>query len=253
MKKNENKILDNPKRDSNLNRDLKILVEEFLEKDIKKVLRSLGDKPEKTEEFCLKIGKILSKKTLWIYQPDEEDLQGMDFKSVITDWHILLKPIWEQIKEAIFNYIYNIVPARKEKHDFTSLYSSHPDISEFRALEEISYKSWEDEQYYPVDLPISALTVTMSFESGSISIAKRNYNVVYDLIEILSNAPISLFHKCEYCGKCIILLRNDKKYCPGCAAKAYQKEKWGKYPDKCKEYEKMRYQNRKANLLEKDD
>ena len=69
--------------------------------------------------------------------------------------------------------------------------------------------------------------------------------MVTNLIDLLSGVDIEHFGRCEYCGKCIILKRSDKRYCPGCAAKKYQKQKWASDPEGMKEKERLRYHEKR--------
>jgi len=66
-------------------------------------------------------------------------------------------------------------------------------------------------------------------------------NVITNLIDLLSGVDIEHFGRCEYCGKCIVLKRSDKIFCPGCVAKKYQKEKWANDPEGMRAKERLRY------------
>jgi hypothetical protein len=57
----------------------------------------------------------------------------------------------------------------------------------------------------------------------------------------MAEIPVSLISQCKYCEKFIVKTRSDKQYCPGCAAKKYQKDKWKDDPEGMKLREKMRY------------
>jgi hypothetical protein len=85
----------------------------------------------------------------------------------------------------------------------------------------------------------------MSFDTGNVTFYKRNMDVLRSFLDLLSNVDIAYFARCEHCDKCIILTRSDKKFCPGCAAKKYQKDKWEKDPEGMKQIEKERYQTRR--------
>jgi hypothetical protein len=60
---------------------------------------------------------------------------------------------------------------------------------------------------------------------------------------MLSGVDIEHFGRCEYCGKCIVRKRSDKRFCPGCAAKKFQKDKWASDPEGMREKERVRYWN----------
>jgi len=88
-------------------------------------------------------------------------------------------------------------------------------------------------------------TLTVSFESGRVTFYKRNLDVVTNLIDMLSGVDIKHFGRCEYCGKCIVLKRGDKRYCPDCAAKKFQKDKWQQDPKGMREKERVRYREKR--------
>ena len=64
-------------------------------------------------------------------------------------------------------------------------------------------------------------------------------------MDLLSGADIDRFAKCGHCGKCIVLKRSDKRFCPGCAAKKHQKDKWASDPEGMKEKERVRYREKR--------
>jgi len=57
--------------------------------------------------------------------------------------------------------------------------------------------------------------------------------------------PTSFFRECNHCGKFIVLTRSDKRYCPGCAAKKNQRDKWRDDPEGMKLKEKIRYHTKR--------
>jgi rRNA maturation endonuclease Nob1 len=74
---------------------------------------------------------------------------------------------------------------------------------------------------------------------------KRNLDVVKNLIDLFSGVDIEHFARCEHCGKCIFVSRANKRFCPGCGAKKYQKDKWQQDPEGMKEKERARYREKR--------
>ena len=72
-------------------------------------------------------------------------------------------------------------------------------------------------------------------------------NVAINFLDLLDGVDIEYFAKCEYCAKCIFISRAGKKFCPGCAAKKYQQDKWAKDPEGMKERERARYRKRRKS------
>ena len=64
-------------------------------------------------------------------------------------------------------------------------------------------------------------------------------------MDLISGVDVKHFGRCDYCKKCIVLKRSDKRFCLGCAAKKYQKEKWVSDPEGMKEKEKLRYREKR--------
>ena len=108
--------------------------------------------------------------------------------------------------------------------------------------EEIADIAFDSEKFYDIK-------ATVSFDPGRITFFKRSLNILKNFMDLLEDTPISYFAKCEHCGKCIVLTRTDKKFCPGCAAKKYQKDKWEKDTEGMKQREKERYQTRRRRSV----
>jgi hypothetical protein len=67
-------------------------------------------------------------------------------------------------------------------------------------------------------------------------------------MDLLSGVGIDHFGRCEYCNKCIVLRRSDKRFCPGCAAKKYQRDKWEADPEGMRAKERIRYQEKRKRI-----
>ena len=64
-------------------------------------------------------------------------------------------------------------------------------------------------------------------------------------MDILEDEAVTVFAKCDHCGKCIVLTRSDKRFCKGCAAKNFQKKKWETDPEGSRQKERERYRTKR--------
>ena len=88
-------------------------------------------------------------------------------------------------------------------------------------------------------------TLRVSFDPGTVTFYRSNLNVVTNLIDMLSGVAIEHFARCEHCGKWIFVSRANKRFCPGCGAKKYQKDKWQQDPEGMREKERVRYREKR--------
>jgi len=225
-------------------KDLRILIEDFLEKDKK----SLSEQSEvgrggKTGTY-IRIYRILSRNIAPTDIPDVSDLTDAELTIAAIEWYQLLKPIWKNFKKVLFDYKETVLPERKSLETPISGFSetSSP-LYEYKELQDNSYIPVD--KFYPVKIRGASFKLTLSFDSGVIAIFRKDLNPVNSFIDIMKNVPIELFAKCEYCKKVIILTRSGKKNCFGCASKAYQKELWKNNPEGAREREKKRYQEKR--------
>ena len=231
MKKNEKKSVPAEKK------DLRFLVENFLEKEPTEI-SSIIKNPAYAEEFWRRLHGILFRDIFWMDEVDTQDTIDVDYGKLILEHYTFLKPIWDQFRDKLFHYLYKLSPDRKRSRalkDYVKKDGSS--LSEYRELIEQG-SVIGGEKFYD-------LKVTVSFDPGRITFFKRSLNILKNFMDLLEDTPISYFTKCEYCGKCLILTRSDKKFCPGCAAKKYQKDKWENDPEGMKQREKERYQSRR--------
>jgi hypothetical protein len=161
--------------------------------------------------------------------------------SIILQWHQLLRPHWIRFRDAILDFKYHVEPERRVSSKM--LYDgSGPDATPYDDYKDLAtYDPVNEEKYYNLDLMPADLKITISFEGNKIGIYKRNLDIIHNLFDILNNIPVDLFARCRFCRKGIVITRNGKKYCPGCAAKAKQQERWKDDPEGAREREKIRY------------
>jgi hypothetical protein len=230
-------------------RNIKTLVEDFIEKDRKGILEKyLSDKVAAAELYW-KLHGVLMRNTLAVNEPDAEDLEDMDLGKVLVEWHLILLPVWRKFKKALFDFKENVPPER-ETHE--SMVGAVEDPSspmhEYQDLMVTSYFS--PERFYDLKVRGTAYTVTLSFESEKVGFLRRDLNIVDGFLDTLRDAPIDLFSRCRHCKKVIVITREGKAYCKGCASKAKQKELWEKDPKGCRERERIRYKQKRRRTRE---
>ncbi len=237
MKKNEINKSASPRK------SLQFIIESFLEKSATELLQGLTGNPEAINTLWEQLEAILFKDIFWMDEIEKSDRDKIDFMKLAMEYHSILKPLWDQFKEAFFDYKYRVEPERnkirhmreKVDNEMTAPFSEFKDLIKQDTI-------LDHEKFYD-------LRMTVSFDSGNVTFYKRSIDVLKNFLDLLSNVGIAYFAKCEHCDKCIILTRNDKKFCPGCAAKKYQKDKWERDPEEMKQREKERYQTRRRRSI----
>jgi len=221
--------------------ELRVLVEDFLEKEIVELERL--DNSAGAELFW-KLNQILLKNTLLEGQPDAEDLAGTNFGKVLVEWHQLLSPVWRRFRKALFYYKENVLPERATHESMVKAVEepSSP-MHQYRALMGTVYFS--EDKFYKLKLRGTAFSVSLSFDTGVVTMFRTEMNVINGFLDTLRNAPIDLFSRCRHCRKVIVITREGKAYCRGCASKAKQKELWEKDPEGCRERERKRYEQKR--------
>ncbi|HUT44432.1 MAG TPA: hypothetical protein VMW95_08855 [Desulfobacterales bacterium] len=227
------------KMSKTMKEDLRFLVEEFLEKfaDKIEIRATIGGPGDAARILWTKIEKSLFGELPWLDEIDPEDMDGIDYEELLIRYHSVLKPIWKMFREAIFDFKYKVMPARENqaamrkaiKNNIFSVLSEYKEL-----LDQDSVINWE--KFYDIEIKLK-----VSFDPGHAAFFKRKFDVLNNFLDLLQGVPIHYFAKCEYCGKCLILTRSDKRFCPGCAAKKYQKDKWASDPEGMKAKEKLRY------------
>jgi len=180
---------------------------------------------------------------------DEPDSKDMTDVELLNKYHAILEPVWGQFRDALFDYKYDIIPAREDSRQLLKTIDRDKasPIFEYKELFK-QQDSIYSEKVFDIALKKSFNpgTLRVSFDPGTVTFYRSKLNVVTNLIDLLSGVDIKHFGRCEYCGKCIVLKRSDKRYCPGCAAKKHQKDKWTRDPEGMKGKERLRYrENRK--------
>jgi len=219
--------------------DLRFLVEEFLEKfaDKKEIRATIDDCGDAARILWEKLERPLFGDIPWMDEIEPEDMAGIDYGKLLIRYHNVLKPIWKKFREAIFDFKYRIMPARESqaiireqiKGDVFSVLHEYKEL-----LDQDAMINWE--KLYDIEIKFK-----VSFDPGHVAFFKRKFDVLNNFLDLLNGVPIKYFSRCSHCGKCIILSRSDKRFCPGCAAKKNQKDKWVNDPEGMKEKERLRY------------
>ena len=224
-------------------KELKILVEAYMEKDKTQLLKQYEDDQERATDLFSNLFRILTRNSILPHNITLSDLTPDELKDTILEWHILLKPLWHKFKLALTDYRRNILPEKK-KHEkmVTAANQQSSSFAEYKDL--IDHSTPEDNKTYVIKIRNAPLTIDLSFAAGKVSIIRGDINVFHSFLDIIKDVPIDLFSICNHCGKIIVITREGKRYCPGCAAKAKQQEIWTKDPNGCKERQRNRYQRR---------
>jgi len=231
---------------------LQYLTEEFLEKSGTDITAKIGVHGGTAKTMWKQLEGILLADTFWMDEPDSQDMTDSDYEKLLKKYHAVLKPVWNQFRDALFDYKYGIIPDREDSRQLLKTIDRDKasPIFEYKELFKQQDSALDLEKFYDISLKKSfdPGTLTVSFEPGHVTFYKRKLDVINNLVDLLSGVDIEHFGQCDYCKKCIVLKRSDKRFCPGCAAKKYQKEKWASNPEGMKEKERMRYrQKRKKN------
>jgi len=233
---------------TNLKDQLQYLVEEFLEKTGKEITAKIGGHGDAAKTMWERLEGILFADTFWMDEPDSRDMTGSDYEKLLKKSHTVLKPIWNQFKDALFDYKYGILPARRDSKNLRKTIDKDKasPIYEFKELFKQQDSALDLEKFYDISLKKSFEpgTLTVSFEPGHVEFYRLNLTAVTNLMDLLSGVNIMHFGRCEYCGKCIVLKRSDKRFCPICAAKKHQKDKWESDPEGMRKKERVRYKER---------
>ena len=242
MRKKTKKI-SKPPRDQ-----LRYLVEEFLEKSGKEIVAKIGGHCDAAKTMWERLEGSLFANTFWMDEPDSKDMTDIDYEKLLKKYHAVLQPVWNQFRGALFDYKYGITPAREDSRNLLKTIDRHKSSPIFEYKELLKEQdSIYTEKIFDIALKKSFKpgTLRVSFDPGTVTFYRSNLNVIKNLIDLLSGVDIEHFGRCEYCGNCIVLKRSDKRFCLGCAAKKYQKEKWVSDPEGMKEKEKLRYREKR--------
>ena len=239
----------NPKKLSKtVQKQLQFLVEEFLEKSGTEITAKIAEHPDAAKTMWEKLAGILFENIFWMDEIDSGDMAEIDYENLLMEYHAFLKPIWGQFRDALFDYKFRIIPERAKLQKVRETIDRDTASPLFEYKELLQQTTALDfEKFHDIKLKESFEpgTLTISFESGRVTFHKRNLDLVTNLIDMLSGVAIKHFGRCEYCGKCIVLKRSDKRFCSGCAAKKYQKAKWQQNSEVMREKERMRYREKR--------
>jgi hypothetical protein len=220
-------------------KQLQFLVEEFLEKSGTELAAKIAEHPDAAKTMWEKLEGSLFENSFWMDEIDSEDMAEIDYENLLMEYHAFLKPIWEQFRKALFDYKFRIMPERAKLQKARETIDRDKDslLSEYKELlKQDTVLDWEK---------VYDITLTVSFEPGHVTFYRRSLNVIKNLMDLLSGVDIEYFVKCEHCGKCIIVSRANKRFCPGCGAKKFQKDKWQQDPEGMREKERVRYQEKR--------
>ena len=178
MKKSEKKLSKTERE------ELQFLIEGFLEKDNLEIFESFRDKPDLIAQSWDQLEATLFKDRHWLDEVDPEELAGVDLQKLTLDYHSILKPIWEKLKSAKFDYQDRVLSLRKDASALMKATDTSPLLSEYREL--IQQGSIiHSEQFYEIKL-------TISFDPGHLTFYKRSINVLLNFVDFLGSVPFDL-------------------------------------------------------------
>jgi len=219
---------------------INFLVQDFLETDSEHIKWIAGD-AQKAEDCWNKLVALLFDNGFWMDELDSEDMENIDHVRLIVEYHALLKPMWDQFKIALLDYKNEIVPSREKAR------ALERDIENLTSTEYYQYKDLLRQSDHAHRERFYDMTVQFKFslDPGHATFYKRTIDIVNNFLDLLSGLPLSFFRECNHCGKFIVLTRSDKRFCPGCAAKKNQKDKWRNDSEGMKLKEKNRYRTKR--------
>jgi len=223
-------------------KNLKILIEDYLEQDILQLKDLPRRHPDKASFVFGRIFQLLC-------NPDDEidvsDLTEDELRGAVLEWHPLLTPVWLKVKKAFLDYRDNVLKER-EKHEMMIDAVNNPasSLAPFKDIVDNGDTPSLNEKAYDIRLKRSPITIKLSFASDRFAISMEGIRVVDRFLFHLKDAPTDIFTICGFCGKIVIITRKGKRYHSGCASKANQKELWTKDPEGCRQKERNRYRQR---------
>lgn len=235
------------KIDISRKKDLKTLVEDYLEKNKTQLLMQYEKDRSKATYLFANIFRILSRNTIFPDNITVDDLTPDELKDTIIEWHQLLKPVWEKFKSFITDYRLNVLPEEK-KHKKMVDAANNPSSVLAKYKDLINYSNIENDKTYSLKIRSAPLNIEFSFNSGKVSIVRGDINVFHSFLDIMKDIPIDFFDRCAHCNKYIVITREGKRYCPGCAAKAKQQEIWKQDPEGARNRERERYKKKRIKV-----
>ena len=95
---------------------LQYLIEEFLEKSGTDITAKIGVHGGAAKTMWEQLEGILFADTFWMDEVDPEDKTKIGYEKLLKEYHAFLKPIWDQFRDALFDYKYGIIPDREQLH-----------------------------------------------------------------------------------------------------------------------------------------
>ena len=230
----------NEKKDMSRKKDLKILIEDYLERDILQMETLFDRRRHDATALFSRIFQLLGAPEI-----DADDLTPYELKGIVLEWHGLLSPIWGKIKNAFLDYRNHVLPEKRtHQRMIASAQDPSSPLSKYRDLVEHT-PAFPEEKTYAIKVRRMPVTVNLSFSSEKFHISMEGLRILDKFLLHLKDVPIESLYPCDHCGKIIVATRKGKRYHAGCAAKAKQKERWEKDPEGCREKERKRYRERK--------
>lgn len=233
-------MIKNPKKISKqAKKQLRFLIEDFLEKTDTEIQSKIDSQADASKLICDQLEAIFFADPFWMDEIDSEDIKRSDYERLLMEYHGFLRPIWNQFRDALFNFKLEILPDRANLEEAREIIGDHTSFSFSEFFDLLKQDTALDlEIFYDINLKVS-------FDPGHVTFYRRSMPVLITFLDLLHGIDINYFAKCEYCDKCIFVSRAGKRFCPGCAAKKYQKDTWDADPEGMREKERVRYQEKR--------
>jgi hypothetical protein len=90
---------------------INFMIQDFLELEKNQIERSINEK--NVQDYWEKLTSILYPDTFWMDEIEPEDLENTNIGELILNFHVVLKPLWDQFKTALIDYTHNVIPERE--------------------------------------------------------------------------------------------------------------------------------------------
>ena len=193
-------MIKNPKKISKqIKKQLRFLIEEFLEKSDGEIQSKIAAHPDTAKLMWDQLEAIFFADPFWMDEINSEDIKRSDYERLLMEYHGFLRPIWNQFRDALFNFKLEILPDRANLEEARKMIGDHTSFSFSEFSDLLKQDTALDlEKFYDIKLKVS-------FDPGHVTFYRRSMPVLITFLDLLHGIDINYFAKCEYCDKCIFV------------------------------------------------